>query len=223
VAGVERPAVGDRWDTGRTEAFSDGVFAIAITLLVLDISVPESGLDDLWRGIVDQWPSYLAYVTSFLTIGALWLAHHGIFARLRFVDSTVMRLNLLLLMTASFLPFPTRLMAEAILDSSAERAAVIFYGSALMVILLLVAAMWRAVAARRELLRPEVGDQEVDRILRGTAPSLGSYIAVTLVAIIAPHVAAFGYLLIAIMLVVRARGSAQPEGTAHGSASARHA
>jgi uncharacterized membrane protein len=88
--------VRDRWDTGRTEAFSDGVFAIAITLPVLDIRVPESGSDDLWRGIAAQWPSYLAYVTSFLTVGALWLAHHGIFARLRCVDSTVMRVNLLL-------------------------------------------------------------------------------------------------------------------------------
>ena len=217
MAVVENPAVGDRWDTGRTEAFSDGVFAIAITLLVLDIGVPEADFENLWRGIVDQWPSYLAYVTSFLTIGALWLAHHGIFARLRFVDSTLMRLNLLLLMAASFLPFPTRLMADAILTTSAERAAVIFYGSTLMVILLLLAAMWRAVGARRELLIPEVSEQEVDRILRGTAPSLGSYIAVTLFAIVAPHVAVFGDLLIAVMLVVRARGSEQQGATADGS------
>ena len=78
-------------------------------------------------------------------------------------------------MVASFLPFPTRLMAEAISVTSAERAAVIFYGSTLMVILLLVAAMWRAVVARPELLRPEVGPREVDRILRGTAPGFGSY------------------------------------------------
>jgi uncharacterized membrane protein len=175
------------------------------------------GLRGLWRGIVDQWPSYLAYVTSFLTVGALWLAHHGIFARLRFVDATVMRINLLLLMAASFLPFPTRLMAEAIRTTSAERAAVIFYGSALMVILLLLGAMWRAVAARPELVRPEVSEHEVDRILRGTAPNLDFYVAVTLLAIVAPHVAAFGYLLIAIMLVVRARGSEQTEATAHGS------
>ena len=68
----------NRWGTGRTEAFSDGVFAIAITLLVLDISVPEADFDDLWNGIVDQWPAYLGYATSFLTIGAVWLAHHGI-------------------------------------------------------------------------------------------------------------------------------------------------
>jgi uncharacterized membrane protein len=68
-----------RFDTVRVEAFSDGVFAIAITLLVLEISIPPDGFKDLWRGIGDQWPSYLAYVTSFLTIGALWLAHPAIF------------------------------------------------------------------------------------------------------------------------------------------------
>ena len=64
------------------EAFSDGVFAIAITLLILEISVPESAFEDLWSGIAHQWPAYLAYVTSFLTIGGIWAAHHGIFRRL---------------------------------------------------------------------------------------------------------------------------------------------
>jgi uncharacterized membrane protein len=199
--------VKDLWDTGRTEAFSDGVIAIAITLLVLDIGVPEDDFDNLWAGIADQWPSYLAYVTSFLTIGALWIAHHNVFSRLRSVDSRIMRLNLLLLMAVSFLPFPTRLMADAIQSTSAERAAVIFYGSALMLILLLLAAMWRAVAARPELLRGEVSEREVEQILRATAPNLGFYVAVTLFAIVAPHVAAFGYLAIAVTLVLRARGS----------------
>ena len=96
----------DRWGTGRIEAFSDGVFAIAITLLVLEISVPESDFEDLWKGIADQWPSYLGYATSFLTIGALWFIHHGIFRRLASADAMVMRLNILLLMLVSFLPFP---------------------------------------------------------------------------------------------------------------------
>ena len=83
--------MGSRWETGRIEAFSDGVFAIAITLLVLDIGVPAEAFDDLWRGIADQWPAYLGYATSFLTIGALWLAHHGVFRRLRYADNRVMR------------------------------------------------------------------------------------------------------------------------------------
>ncbi|MGZ6696827.1 MAG: TMEM175 family protein [Solirubrobacteraceae bacterium] len=199
-----------RWDTARTEAFSDGVFAIAITLLVLDIRVPARDFGDLWHGIAHEWPAYLAYVTSFLTIGGIWLGHHGLFGRLRYVDGVVMRINLLLLMAASFLPFPTRLIAEAIRVTDAERAAVIFYGASLLAISLLVAAMWRAVAARPELLRPEIGRPEVDALLRATAPNLGFYVVVLLVAIVAPHVAAFGYLLIAVLLVLRARGDERP-------------
>ena len=81
-------AVENYWGTSRTEAFSDGVFAIAITLLILEVNVPETAFDNLWRGIIDQWPSYLAYATSFITIGGLWLAHHGIFRRLQYVELT---------------------------------------------------------------------------------------------------------------------------------------
>jgi uncharacterized membrane protein len=198
--------VGTRWGTSRTEAFSDGVFAIAITLLVLELGVPEAAFDDLWQGILDQWPSYLAFATSFLTVGGLWLAHHAIFRRLETIDGRIMRLNLLLLMAVSFLPFPTRLLAEAIDDTDAERAAVIFYGATLLVISLLLAAIWGAVASRRELLRPDVTDEEVNEILGRTAPSVGGYIVVILLAIVAPHVAAFGFLLVAMLLVLRVKG-----------------
>ena len=84
----------DRFSSSRLEAFSDGVFAIAATLLVLEISVPENGFDDLWQAIRDEWPSYLAYTTSFFTIAGLWAAHHGLFRRLETADGTIMRLNL---------------------------------------------------------------------------------------------------------------------------------
>jgi uncharacterized membrane protein len=73
--------MGKHWETGPTEAFSDGVFAIAITLLVLDIRVPVSEFHDLWSGIAHAWPAYLGYVTSFLTIGGIWLAHHTVLPR----------------------------------------------------------------------------------------------------------------------------------------------
>jgi uncharacterized membrane protein len=98
--------------TGRLEAFSDGVFAIAITLLVLDLAVPAVSDDDLLRSLADQWPSYVAYVASFSTIGAVWLAHSVITEYLDLADATLIRLNLLLLLAVSFLPFPTRLLAE---------------------------------------------------------------------------------------------------------------
>ena len=149
----------NRWNTSRLEAFSDGIFAIAITLLVLEISVPESDFDDLWKGIADQWPSYLAYATSFITIGGLWLAHHGIFRRLASADGVVMRLNILLLMLVAFLPFPTKLIAEAIHLTTAERAAAIFYGLALLSIAVVTGVLWRYVARHRELLEPDVTDE----------------------------------------------------------------
>ncbi len=82
--------------------------------LALDLSVPESDLDHLWRGIAHQWPSYLGFATSFITIGGLWLGHHGLFRRMEYANNDVMRVNLLLLMAVSFLPFPTRLLAETI-------------------------------------------------------------------------------------------------------------
>lgn len=200
-AGVER----DRWETGRVEAFSDGVFAIAITLLVLDIGVPENAFADLPRAILHEWPEYLGYATSFLTIGGLWLAHHAVFRRLRSANNAVMRINLLLLMAVSFLPYPTRLVAEAIRSSSAERAAVVFYGLSLLAISVLFSILWAAIAHDRELLRPEVGDDEVRAITAAASPNIGFYVAVTVVAIVAPKAAAFGFLLIAVVAVLRAR------------------
>jgi uncharacterized membrane protein len=195
-----------RWETGRTEAFSDGVFAIAITLLVLDLRVPADEFDNLWRGIVHQWPAYLGYVTSFLTIGGIWLAHHGVFRRLRYANNSVMRINLLLLMAVVFLPYPTRLVAEAIRSDSAERAAVIFYGLNLLAISTLFGALWGAVARDRQLLKPEVSDEEVRAILVSASPNIGFYVGATVLAIIAPRIAAIGYLVIAIVAVLRARG-----------------
>jgi uncharacterized membrane protein len=196
-----------RWETTRTEAFSDGVFSIASTLLVLDIAVRVSELDDLWSGIAHEWPKYLAYATSFITIGGIWLAHHGVFRRLQYANQKVMRTNLALLMAVAFLPYPTRLVADALRHGlGSERAAVIFYGASLLVIALLFNALRRDVTGDRQLLKPEVTDAEVQAIGRATTPSIGLYGAVTTVAILVPRVAAFGYLAIAIVAVARARG-----------------
>ena len=201
------------------EAFSDGVFAIAITLLVLDISVPESDFDDMWHGIADQWPSYLGYVTSFMAIGGMWLSHHGIFLRLRYANDAVVRINMLLLMAVSFLPFPTRLAAEAIGNNDAERAAVIFYGSALLVIAILFRVLWEAVLRDRELLRPDVSDAEVNAVLIAASPNIGFFALAILVAVLAPHVAAYGYFVIAIAGVLVARGDRPTGRTGRSSAS----
>jgi uncharacterized membrane protein len=192
----------DRFDSGRIEAFSDGVFAIAITLLVLEISVPAEAFDDLWRGIADQWPSYLAYATSFLTIGALWLAHHALFRRTRHADAVVVRLNLLLLMAVSFLPFPTGLMAEALDRTDAERAAVIFYGGTVLVVSAVFAAMARHTGGRDELVEEGAG-ADIAALKRRLEPSIGFYAAILLVAIVLPSAAAFGFLALALVAVAR--------------------
>jgi uncharacterized membrane protein len=198
--------VEEYWGTGRTEAFSDGVFAIAITLLVLEISVPESAFDDLWRSIADQWPSYLAYATSFLTIGGIWIAHHGIFRRLQYANRELMLINLSLLMATAFLPFPTKLMAEAIHDTDATRAAAIFYGASLLGISILLALMWASAARDRRVLRPEVTEQEISAIAIATAPNIGLYVAMIALAFFTPRVAVFGYLVIGIAALTRVRG-----------------
>jgi uncharacterized membrane protein len=112
--------------TGRLEALSDGVFAVAITLLVLEISVPAGSEDDLLEALVDQWPSYLAYVVSFATVGAIWLAHNAVTHYLHHADALLLRLNLLLLLVVSFLPFPTRLLAETVEDDDAGKVATTF-------------------------------------------------------------------------------------------------
>ena len=200
----------DYWGTGRTEAFSDGVFAIAITLLVLEIRVPESAFAHLWSGIADQWPSYLAYVTSFLTIGGIWGVHHGIFRRLQYMNRRLMLANLLLLMAVAFLPFPTKLMAEAIHDTGAARAAAIFYGVALLVISVLVRLLWASAVRDRHVLRPELSEQEIKAIGVSTTPNIGFYVGVIVLAIFAPRIAVFGYLVIAVVALFRMRGDRAP-------------
>ena len=200
----------DRYDTGRIEAFSDAVFSIAATLLVLEMAVPEADFDHLWKGIADQWPSYLGFATSFLTIGGLWLVHHGIFRRLRLADFTVTRLNLFLLMAVAFLPFPTKLMAEAIdKTSSAESAAVIFYGATLLVISSLITAIVRYTASRPDLIEEE-GRDEVVALAKQTSPNLGFYVVMLALALLLPKVAAFGFLAIAVFAIVRVRGDSKP-------------
>jgi uncharacterized membrane protein len=114
--------------TNRMEAFSDGVFAIAITLLVLEIHVPEPGAgESLGRELLAQWPSYAAFVVPFLTIGVIWINHHAMVRRLRVTDHSILIWNLLLLMTVSALPFTTALMAAYLKQGEGESLAAAVY------------------------------------------------------------------------------------------------
>ena len=124
----ERAFSGALFSSSRLEAFSDGVFAIAITLLVLDLAIGAAGRRHLLRALVDLWPSYLAYVTSFFMIGLVWIGHHVIISISTGVDRRLTKINLVLLFVVAFLPFPTRLLGEFIRDPHAERVAAVFYG-----------------------------------------------------------------------------------------------
>lgn len=138
---------------GRLEALSDGVFSIAITLLVLDIAVPASAQSQLLSSLAHLWPSYLGYVVSVATIGAMWLGHTAITDYLERADLAFVRLNLLLLLFVAFLPFPTRLFAEFIGKNGPERVAAPVYGFSLLLTSLLLQRLWRY-AVRRHLVRP---------------------------------------------------------------------
>ena len=112
---------------GRTEAFSDGVFSIAATLLVLDLKVPAAN-GDLLSALAHMWPAYASYAVSFLTIGIIWMNHHVIFAHLRHVDRPLQVLNLLLLLMVALIPFPTSILATYLESGHDQAAAGAIYG-----------------------------------------------------------------------------------------------
>jgi uncharacterized membrane protein len=186
---------------GRLEAFSDGVFAIAITLLVLDIAVPAEDSEDFLRAVVDQWPFYLAYVISFASIGAVWLAHQMITQYLDRVDAWFIRLNLLLLSVVSFLPFPTRLVGEHIGDTNPERVAVTMYGFTLLSAFALVSILWRY-AVHGRLVVTDASEQDVDLLTNRLTPGMGAYVAMIALGLFFPSVAVVGYLAIAVFFIV---------------------
>jgi len=187
--------------TNRLEAFSDGVFAIAITLLVLELAIPAGGETNLLAAIVGQWPSYLAYVVSFATVGAGWLAHSAITEYMDHTDATFLRLNLLLLMVVAFVPFPTRLLAEHLDATEAERVAVTFYGVTLLLVSVLIAVLWRY-AARWKLIKPDFDDEEVRILSARLTPGLGGYVVLIVLGLIWPVVAVVGYLAIALFFLI---------------------
>lgn len=188
--------------TTRLEAFSDGVFAIAITLLVLEIAVPLAADKDLIGALVDEWPAYLAYVVSYLTIGWVWIGHSAITSHIERANAMFLRLNLLLLMAVAFLPFPTQLMAEYLGKSEPERVAIFFYGLLLLAIAVLMDVLWRYALRSRELLREDLRDEELTALSSKSTPSLVFFVFSLLVAFIAPTAAVVCYLVVSAYLVI---------------------
>lgn len=138
--------------TGRLEAFSDGVLAIAITLLILDVKVPLAQEGDLGRDLARQWPSYATFAVSFLIIGIMWVNHHYLFAQVGRVTRPLLFLNIGLLMTISFLPFPTALLAEYLREDQNSHIAAAVYSITMTVIGLAFVSLWTYLSQHPELL-----------------------------------------------------------------------
>jgi TMEM175 potassium channel family protein len=147
--------------TSRLEAFSDGVFAIAITLLVLEIDIPSAESSDLWHQLTELWPAFAAYLVSFMVIGIIWVNHHGVIDHLRRTDRGVLYLNLALLLTVGFLPYPTAVLAEHLNTGADEEVAAAFYSGAMTMMGLAFGALWVYITRHRELLGVELTDDEV--------------------------------------------------------------
>jgi uncharacterized membrane protein len=135
----------------RVEAFSDGVFAIAITLLVLTIAQPAN-YRDLGSQLWDRWPSLAAYVVSFMVIGIMWLNHHSIFGYLERIDRPLVYLNHLLLLTVVFVPYPTGVLGEALRRGEGTKTAAIFYSLTMALNAYCWAALWLYASSGRRLL-----------------------------------------------------------------------
>ena len=177
------------------------MYAIAITLLVLDIAVPAHEDQHLLSSLGHLWPSYLAYVVSFSTIGASWLGHNAITEYLDRVNATFIRLNLLLLLLIAFLPFPTRLFADYIGQDRPERIAATIYGISLLLSSTLLWALWRY-AVHAGLVRPDAADEEVQFLTRRLTPGLGGYLVLIVAGLFLPVIAVLGYLAIALYYIV---------------------
>ena len=154
VPAMEPPAV----SPARLEAFSDGVFAIAITLLILEVKVSGDEGVSLAHQLRAAWPSYAAYLISFAMIGTMWINHHGMFKALESVDHPLVVANMALLLVVSFVPFPTKLVGEHLRGGAFadQRTAVLLYDATFIVISIVFPLLWWAITRRPALTRPHV-------------------------------------------------------------------
>ncbi|HEV2438504.1 MAG TPA: TMEM175 family protein [bacterium] len=172
--------------TSRLEAFSDGVFAIAMTLLVLDLKVPPAvpGAPPLWKALLHQWPAYLAFVTSFATVGIMWINHHLNFTLIRRTDHTLLVLNGLLLLGVTFLPFPTALVAAYV--GHGERVSAAVYTGTFVVISVVWNVLWRYASGNTCLLAPDADPRLVRGITRAYNAGLMAYVVAFGLGLIRP-------------------------------------
>ena len=200
---------------GRFDAFSDGVFAIVITLLVLELHVPV-GHEHLARELADEWPRYLGYLVSFAFIGSVWVAHSTVSHFIKAVDTTLMRLNLILLLFVSFLPFTTGIVAthlfasflpldhatEPLTNLSSERLAVVLFGANLTLAALMNYLVMRHIDKTDELAADDVVEEQLKGFLRGRRSAVVLQAVATVVGVFVPMAAVVIYLGLSLFFFV---------------------
>lgn len=175
--------------TGRLEAFSDGVTAVAITLLVLGIRVPPPGPhQSLGHSLGVSWPNYVAYAISFVTIGIIWINHHAMIGRLTSADHSILILNILLLMTIGILPFATDLMATYLRQAHGQRLAAGIFGGSFLLMAIAFATLNHQILLRRpHLIAATLSIEERRRILERSITGLVPYAIATALAIVSAY------------------------------------
>jgi uncharacterized membrane protein len=199
--------------TGRLEAFSDGVFAIAITLLVLELHVPGRG-EELVRSLEHEWSRYLGYFVSFAFIGGVWIAHSNMTRFIKAVDATLMRLNLTLLLSVSLLPFTTGIAATHLFASFlafdnhaagpglAERVAVVVFGLNLTLAALMVYLVIRHAADTPGVAADDMAEEELQGFARERRAQVLLQGGATVIGVFLPVIAALFYLAVSVVSVV---------------------
>jgi uncharacterized membrane protein len=208
--------------TARLEAFSDGVFAIAITLLVIELHVPTRH-EALVQGLEHEWPRYLGYFVSFAFIGGVWIAHSNMTRFLKAADPDLMRLNLVLLLFVSFLPFTTAIAAthlfasnltlhELTIASTGERVAVVLFGLNLTLAALMLYLMLRHAGRTPDVAANDLAEEELQAFATQRRSAVLLQASATVIGVFLPLLAVVFYLALAIFYVVdpvrlvRARG-----------------
>jgi uncharacterized membrane protein len=188
---TQAPATHEK-EIGRLEAFSDGVFAIAITLLVLELKVPHFDAGGnmtarLISGLTNQWPSYFAFLTSFFTVLIMWVHHHAIFRLVKRADITLLFAKGFLLMLVTVVPFPTAVVAEYLRTSAAPAACTFYAGFFVLIGVAFMVLLWAA-------FRPSVVDRDasparIARLRKSYRLGPPLYLAATVAAPFSPWLA----------------------------------
>ncbi len=185
-------------ETGRIEAFSDGMFAIAMTLLILGIKVPaESAASHLAAALIKQWPAYLAFITSFASIGIMWINHHRLFTLIGRADDALLALNTLLLLGITVVPFPTALVAQY-LEGPGTRTAVLIYSGTFFLIAIFFNVLWRYASGSGRLLGEGADPASVSGISRQYAIGPAIYLVAAILAYFSPLASLVMNLLLAV-------------------------